>query len=122
MQESGKNMQIITREVESAVILDITGEIHRSSIMETTLHQVVKTQLERGRRNILLNLEKVEFIDSFGVGEILASYISIQNLGGKIKLIRISRKLGIVFKVVGLDRVFEVFDDEVAALQSFATH
>ena len=112
-------MHIATREVEGVVIFDIMGEICRSHVMETTLHQVVKSELERGRRNILLNLENVEFIDSFGVGEILASYVSIQNMGGKIKLIRISRRLGIVFKVVGLDRVFEVFDNEIAALQSF---
>ena len=113
-------MHITTREVGSVVIFDVTGEICRSHVTEITLHQVVKSQLERGRRNILLNLENVEFIDSFGVGEILASYVSIQNLGGKIKLIRISRRLGIVFKVVGLDRVFEVFDSESAALQSLA--
>ena len=113
-------MHIATRDAGSAIIFDITGEICRSPATDTTLHEIVKSQLERGRRNILLNLENVEFIDSFGVGEILASYISIQNLGGKIKLIRISRRLGIVFKVVGLDRVFEVFDNESAALQSFA--
>lgn len=120
MRESGKIMNIATREVGSIVIFDITGEICRSRVMEITLHQAVKSQLERGTRNILLNLENVEFIDSFGVGEILASYISIQNLGGKIKLIRISRRLGIVFKVVGLDRVLEIFDNEAAALQSYA--
>ena len=113
-------MNIAIREAGSVIIFDIIGEIRRSHIVETTLHQVVKSQLEQGRRNILFNMEYVEFIDSFGVGEILASYISIQNLGGKFKLIRISRKLGIVFKVVGLDRVLEIFDNEVTALQSFA--
>jgi anti-anti-sigma factor len=113
-------MHIAVREVGSVVIFDITGEICRSPVVETTLHKVVKSQLERGKRDVLLNLKSVEFIDSFGVGEILASYISIQNLGGKIKMIGISRKLGIVFKVVGLDRVFEVFDNEISALHSFA--
>jgi len=113
-------MQILTREAGNIVILDIVGEIRRSHLVEITLHQAVKSQLEQGKRDVLLNLEKVDFIDSFGVGEMLASYISIQNLGGKIKLIRISRKLSVVFKIVGLERVFEVFDSEVDALQSFA--
>jgi anti-sigma B factor antagonist len=119
MRESEEIMHIITREAGDVVVFDIVGEIRRSNAIETTLHQVVKSQLEQGRRDILFNLENVDFIDSFGVGEILASYISIQSLGGKIKLVRISKKLGVVFKVVGLDRVLEVFENEITALQSF---
>ena len=112
-------MDIIIRDIGDVVVVDIKGRMRRSSVVEITLHQVVKSQLERGRKNILLNLENVEFIDSFGVGEMLASYTSIQNLGGKIKLTRISRKLGLVFKITWLDHVFEIFDNEAAALQSF---
>jgi len=113
-------MDITIRDIDNIVVLDIKGEIRRSDVMETTLHQVVKCQLERGRRNFLLNFENVEFIDSFGVGEILASYTSVQNLGGKIKLARISKKLSLVFKITWLDRIFESFDSEADALQSFA--
>lgn len=113
-------MEITTRDTGDIVVFDIKGEIRRTNIAETTLHEVVKSQLERGRRNILLNLESVDFIDSFGVGEMLASFTSTQNLGGKIKLTRISKKLGVVFKITWLDHVFEVFDDEAAAVQSFS--
>jgi anti-anti-sigma factor len=113
-------MQITTRDMGDVVVFDILGEIRRTNVVETTLHEVVKSQLERGKRSILLNLENVDFIDSFGVGEMLASFTSTQNLGGKIKLARISRKLGVVFKITWLDHVFEVFDDETAAMQSFA--
>jgi len=80
---------------------------------------LVKDRLESGTRNILFNFEKVEFIDSFGVGEILASYISTQNLGGKLKLARISKKLYLVFQVTMLTKVLEIFDSEDSALQSF---
>jgi anti-anti-sigma factor len=114
-------MQITTQDADDVVVFYVNGEIRRTHLNETTLHQVVKSQLERGRRKILLNLEKVDFIDSFGVGEILASYTSTQNLGGKIKLTRISKKLDLVLKITGLSRVFEVFDDEDAALRSFVT-
>jgi anti-sigma B factor antagonist len=113
-------MQIDARELGDIVIFDMSGDFCRSSVLGKTLHETVKSQLEQGRKNVLLNLENVSSIDSFGVGEILASYISIQNIGGKIKLIRISRRLCIVLKVVGLDRVFEVFDSETSALQSFS--
>jgi anti-anti-sigma factor len=75
--------------------------------------------LDTGRRNILLNFQNVEFIDSFGVGEILASYISIHNLGGKLKIAKISKKLYLVFQVTMLTKVLEIFDEEEVALDSY---
>jgi len=112
-------MIIKTREKDDIVIFDIEGEIKRSDITDATLHQLVKDQLDRGRRKILLNFQDVAFIDSFGVGEILASYISTHNLGGKLKIVRISKKLFLIFQVTMLTKVFEIFDDEERALQSF---
>jgi anti-anti-sigma factor len=84
-----------------------------------TLHQLVKDQLDTGKRNILLNFRNVEFIDSFGVGEILASYISTHNLGGKLKIAKISKKLFLIFQVTMLTKVLEIFEDEEVALESF---
>ena len=115
-------MNIATRDLNHIVIFDLNGEIRRPDMSDTTLHQLVKGQLERGKRDILLNFENVEFIDSFGVGEILASYISTQNLGGKLKLVRISKKLYLIFQITKLDTVFEIFADETAALKSFEQH
>ena len=112
-------MQITSRFQGDVVIFDIEGEIKRSDITDLTLHQLVKEQLDGGRRKIILNFERVAFIDSFGVGEILASYISTHNLGGKLKLVRISKKLYLVFQVTMLTKVLEIFEDEDAALRSF---
>ena len=112
-------MEINLRENNNVMIVDITGEIRRSDVMDTTLHESVKDQLDDGKRNILLNLSNVEFIDSFGVGEILASYISTQNLGGHLKLSNISKKLYVVFQITMLTKVLEIFDSENSALDSF---
>ena len=112
-------MVIKTREKGDVVIFDIEKEIRRSDLSDSTLHDLVKNRLESGARNILFNFEKVEFIDSFGVGEILASYISTHNLGGKFKLARISKKLFLVFQVTMLTKVLEIFDNEESALKSF---
>ena len=112
-------MQIKSREKNDVVIFDIEGEIRRSDIIDLTLHQMVKDQLDVGRRNILFNFKDVEFIDSFGVGEILASYISTHNLGGKLKIAKISKKLFLVFQVTMLTKVLEIFDNEEVALESF---
>ncbi len=112
-------MEIKTREKEDIVILDIDGEIRRADMSNVTLHQLVKKNLESGKKNILLNFENVEFIDSFGVGEVLASYISTQNLGGKLKLAKISKKLFLVFQVTMLTKVLDIYNDEESAFKSF---
>lgn len=112
-------MKISARNNNDVVIFDMQGEIKRSDIAEVTLHQLVKEQLDSGKRKILLNFDQVDFIDSFGVGEILASYISTQNLGGKFGLIKISRKLFIIFEVTMLNKVLDIFETEDAAMTSF---
>ena len=112
-------MVIKTRERDDVVIFDIEGEIRRTDTVQETLHNLVEAQLNRGRRNVLLNLAGVEFIDSFGVGQILASYISTQNLGGKLKLCRISHKLLLIFQITMLHKVLEIHEDCDKALESF---
>jgi anti-anti-sigma factor len=116
-------MDIKSRDVGNVVVLDIDGEITRpiTDAVQPGLHLHVKSQLDLGKKNILLNFAGVDFIDSFGVGEILASFISTHNLGGKINLERTSKKLTLVLTITGLvPNVFQVYDDETSALQSFA--
>jgi anti-anti-sigma factor len=118
--ERGKaEMRIAARQKNDIVIFDLEGEIKRSEITDVTLHQLVKEQLEGGKRKILLNFNAVDFIDSFGVGEILASYISTHNLGGKLKLVRISKKLFLIFQVTMLTKVLDIYEEEETALKSF---
>jgi len=112
-------MVINTREKKDVVIFDVEGEIRRSETVDVSLHQLVKDQLDAGKRKVLFNFEKVQFIDSFGVGEILASYISTHNIGGKLKIAKISKKLYLVFQVTMLTKVLEIVDDEEKALESF---
>jgi len=112
-------MIIKTREIGNIVVFDVEGEIRRTDTAQETLHTLVEAQLDRGRRNVLLNLGGVEFIDSFGVGQILASYISTQNLGGRLKLCKISHKLLLIFQITMLTKVLEIHEDCDRALESF---
>ncbi|MBP1770665.1 MAG: hypothetical protein H6P96_1283, partial [Candidatus Aminicenantes bacterium] len=112
-------LTIKTREVNDIVVFDVEGEIRRSDSPQVSLSGLVQSQLERGRRNVLLNLADVGFIDSFGVGEILASFKSIQDLGGKLKLCRISDRLLLIFKITMLDKVLDILEDCDRALDSF---
>jgi len=112
-------MVIKTREQGNIVVFDIEGEIRRTDTVQETLHSLVEAQLARGRRSILFNMGAVEFIDSFGVGQILASYISIQKLGGKLKLCQISPKLLLIFQITMLHKVLDIQEDYDRALESF---
>jgi len=112
-------MVIKTREEDKVVVFDVEGEIRRSDVPQTTLHSLVEAQLDRGRRKVLINLEGVSFIDSFGVGQILASYTSTQNLGGKFKICGISKRLLLIFQITMLHKVLEIHEDCQHALDSF---
>lgn len=112
-------MDIKIRERNDIVIIDIGGDIRRSEIKGITLHQHVKDQLNEGKRNLLINFEKVDFVDSLGFGDLLGSYISATNLGGKIKLMKVATKIRLQFQVTNMESLFDLFDDEAEAIKSF---
>ena len=71
--------------------------------------------------NILLNTAGVTTIDSSGIGELVSGYTTITNRGGKLKLLNLPPKLEDILQVTQLITVFDVFEDEAAALASFAS-
>lgn len=107
------------RELNDIVIIDIGGDIRQYEVKGVSLYQHVRDQLNAGKRNILINFENVDFIDSLGVGDLLSSYVSTNNLGGRIKLLKVAPKIHLIFQVTLMDRLFEFFDDEVTAIESF---
>jgi len=109
-----------TRPVGDVVVLDIEGEFSRTTSPVPTLHEIVKTQLGMGKRSILFNFEKAGFVDTFGIQELISSYTSTHNLGGRFKLCQLSEKLILIFHITGLIKVFDIHPDEAAALESFA--
>ncbi len=112
-------MMVHTREIGDVVILEIEGDIKRSlEVAAPTLHAVVKARLEAGWSKILLNFEKAGIVDSFGVGEILASHISTVNVGGVLRQASISQRLSLIYDITKLKDVFNVHltvDDALAA-------
>lgn len=113
-----KPFELKIREINNITIFDLKGEITR--ILEgTTLHQHVKNHLKEGKRNFILNFDKIEFIDSFGIGELIASFKSINDTEGKLKLIKLHPRIKILFEITMLTRIFKIYDDEEEALKNF---
>jgi len=108
------------REKGDVTILDLVGEIRLAAEASPSVQALVKEQLAAGKKKILLNFDKVDFLDSYGVGDVLAAYVSTQEKGGKLKVFHLSSKIWLIFNYSGLTRIIETFDTEDRALQSFA--
>ena len=108
------------REAGDVTIVDLGGRItlgEGSGLVRSTIKDLVTS----GRKKILLNLKDVTYIDSAGLGELVGSYATITSAGGSIKLLHVQSKVHDLLQVTKLYTVFVAFDDEQAALRSYAT-
>jgi anti-sigma B factor antagonist len=111
-------MTITTREVSHVTVVDIDGRITLGD--ETgQLRDTVRSLVAAGKKKIVLNLARVDFIDSSGVGELVSSFTAVRNAGGDLKLHSLSKKVHDVLHVTKLYTVFDIKDDEFTAVKSF---
>lgn len=111
-------MTIETRTANGVTILDIHGKI---TIGEGSaeIRNRVRDLLQADRKNILLNLGDVSYVDSSGIGELVSSYTTVTNQGGQLKLLNLTKKLRELLAITKLLTVFDTFDDERKAVESF---
>ena len=83
------------------------------------LRDNVKDLLGKGQKKILLNLGDVNYIDSSGIGELVSAYTTVRNQGGELKLLNLTKKLHDLLQITKLYTVFDVKDDETAAVKAF---
>jgi anti-sigma B factor antagonist len=84
------------------------------------LRDKIEEMAETGSDRILLNMAGVTYIDSSGIGELVAAHAHITSAGGEMKLLNVARRVLDVLKITRLYTVFEVFEDEDSAIRSFA--
>jgi anti-sigma B factor antagonist len=111
-------LEIQERQAGDVTILDMDGKI---TIGEgsTSLRTAIRRLAEEGKKKILLNLEKVGYMDSTGLGELIASYTTVSRDGGQLKLLQLSGKLQDLLVITKLLTVFDTYDSESDALGSF---
>jgi anti-sigma B factor antagonist len=111
-------LEIKERTVGEVVILELRGKI---TIGEGSvqLREAVSRLLEAGRNRIILNLSAVSYVDSSGIGELVSRYTTTKNTGGKLKLLNLPKKIKDLLMITKLLTVFEIYEDEQAALDSF---
>jgi anti-sigma B factor antagonist len=111
-------MKASTRQVNDVTIVDLSGQIKLGE-GSSVLRDIVKDLLGKGRKNILLNLGDINYIDSSGIGELVSAYTSVRNQGGELKLLKLTKKVHDLLQITKLYTVFEVRDDEAEAIVAF---
>ncbi|MEE9263056.1 MAG: STAS domain-containing protein [Vicinamibacteria bacterium] len=113
-------MKLDLREKKGVVILEIAGQV-TSGGDDAMLQEAIDTLVASGRKRILVNLSKVDFMDSAGVGELVASHRMVERFGGKLKILSVSPKVRSSLSTAKLLPIFEVFEDEAEAVESFGS-
>lgn len=111
-------MRATTRQADDVTIIDLSGQIKLGE-GASILRETVKDLLGKGQKNILLNLGEINYIDSSGIGELIAAFTSVRKEGGELKLLHLTKKVRDLLQITKLYTVFEVLDEETVAVAAF---
>src|SRR6476619_1418728 len=111
-------LDVKERQAGDVTILDMSGAV-RIGQGSVALRDSVRQLSEAGKKKILLNLGGVNYIDSSGIGELIANYTTVSRQGGQLKLLNLTDKIQNLLVITKLLTVFDVYEDEATALKSF---
>jgi anti-sigma B factor antagonist len=111
------NFSIKIRETGAVTLMGVSGRL--TSFETGALRDSISRLLKQGRRDIVLNLSALNYLDSSGIGELARVYVMVVKQGGQMKVVGLSSKIEEVLKITQLYQVFPEFPDEEAAVKSF---
>ena len=97
-------------------IVDLTG--HLTSFESAGLHDTISNLVRQGRRRIILNLSRLEYLDSSGIGLLVRNYMTVIKAGGEMKVVGLTSRVEEILKITKLSQVLAECQDEEAALRS----
>jgi anti-anti-sigma factor len=112
-------MEVTRRQVDDVVILDLDGKLTIGK-GDVVLRGAFVDELDVGRRKIVVNLDKVKVIDSSGLGELIRCKVTASEKSAEVKLLHANLKARKLITMAQLVGVFEMFDDEEMAVDSFS--
>jgi anti-sigma B factor antagonist len=115
----GGPMKLLTRKVGDVVIIDVDGKIVLGD-GDVEIKKIVDNLLGKGSRKFLLNMAKVPYLDSAGLGEIIRCFTALRKSGGSFKLLSPNHRIIDLLTITKLLDVFDTFDNEAAAIASFS--
>ena len=111
------NFSATIRQTGPISLMEVSGRL--TSFESGILRDSISRLLKEGRRKFILNLSGLEYLDSSAIGELARVYVSVVKLGGEMKVVGLSSKIGEIFRITQLYQVLPEFPDEQSALQSF---
>lgn len=111
-------LDVKERQAGDVTILDLRGEV-RIGEGSIALRDAIRNLADSGRKKLLLNLAGVSYIDSSGIGELIANYTTVSRQGGQLKLLKLTDRVQNLLVITKLLTVFDAYDDEAEALKSF---
>lgn len=111
-------LEVHQREVEGIVILDLHGPIVVGP-EATDLRRKFTQLFEQDKKNWVVNLKNVDYIDSTGLGMLVIGHSMVEDASGAMKLLHISKRSAQLMVLTKLSTVFQIFDDEQTAINSF---
>ncbi len=113
------SVKMSSRQVGDVTVVDAAGRITLGE-GASVFRDMIRDLAAKGDRKILVNLTDVSYIDSSGIGEMVSSFTTVTNHGGQLKLLGLTKRVKDLLQITKLYTVFEVFDEEPAAIRSFA--
>ena len=113
------SVKLTTHEHGAVIVVDVIGKLtlgEGTSALRTTVRELV----QGGSRKIVLNMADVSYMDSSGLGELIAAHTTVTTAGGEIKLLNLAKRVHDLLKLTKLYTVFEAFEDEASAVNSFS--
>ena len=111
-------MDIKERSLDKVSVLDLAGKIVLGE-GDIQIKERIKDMLADGQRKILLNLGDVSYIDSAGLGALISCYTTVKREGGKLKLVNLTKRIQDLLAITKLITVFDHYDSEKTAIESF---
>ena len=112
-------MKIKERRRDGIAILDMSGKLMGGPDAEA-FNEVLCTCMHEGVRNFIVNMDRVRWVNSTGLGILISGYTTVNRAGGELKLLKVTERIENIFIVSKLATVFSSFTDEDEAVRSFA--
>jgi len=114
-------LNVSRRSADNGVaIIDLAGDVTIGG-GNKLLQQTVRSLVADGQKQIILNLADVSYIDSSGLGELVASFTTIEKSGGEMKLLNLTKRVTELMVITKLLTVFDVYESEATAVAAFGT-
>jgi anti-sigma B factor antagonist len=113
------SMKATNRQVDGIAVVDMSGRITLGE-GSVVLRDTIRDLVGKGQKKILLNLGDVTYIDSSGIGELVSAFTAVRREGGELKLLNLTKKVHDLLQITKLYTVFDIKDDEAAAIKAFA--